>query len=379
MCSMDTTGTTFIERFKHTRLSLLIDDTTTTPRGILVAPAHEITPDEVNRLITISGGLVFAALSSQRVEAFLLTPMTRPHSGGRESKSIDKGFAICTSVEAREGVTTGISAGDRAETLRILGDPFPNPRKLVQPGHIFPVATRDGGVLVKTALPEGALDLVRIAGFSDAAVFVEVVGGDGALPSLEELTGLSEHEAIPSITLAQLVRYRLETEPLVSRVAEAKLPTRLGGELRSYLYRSSIHEGEHVALVKGTIDPNTPILTRVQPEFTFSDVFGGRNPPTKRQLHRALEIIGTRESGIFLYLRRPLPGQLTEQVQSWELKYREKPAAMMREYGIGAQILRDLGVRKIELLTSSTRKLLGLHTFGIDIVSQLPLFEDGEE
>lgn len=376
---MDTIGTAFIERFAHTKIGVLIDDTTTTPRGILVAPAHDITPAEVNRLITLSGGLLFAALSAQRVDALLLTPMTRPHSGGRERESIDKGFAICTSVEAREGVTTGISASDRAETLKILGDPLPNPRKLVQPGHIFPVATRDGGVLVKTALPEGALDIVRIAGFTDAAVFLEIVGGDGELPSWEDLSCLCQQEGIPSITLAELVRYRLETEPLVSRVAEAKLPTRLGGEFRAYLYRSSIHGGEHVALVKGTIDPETPILTRVQPEFTFSDVFGGKNPPTKRQLQRALEIIGERDSGIFLYLRRPLPGQLTEQVESWELKYREKPAAMMREYGIGAQVLRDLGVRKIELLTSSRRKLLGLHTFGIDIVSQIPLFEEGEE
>ncbi|RIL00863.1 MAG: bifunctional 3,4-dihydroxy-2-butanone-4-phosphate synthase/GTP cyclohydrolase II, partial [Proteobacteria bacterium] len=177
----------------------------------------------------------------------------------------------------------------------------------------------------------------------------------------------------PLITLSALTRHRLENEALVYRAAEARLPTQLAGELRTFVYRSRLHHGEHLALVKGEIAPDKPVLTRVQPEFTFADVFGGDNPPSRAQIKRSLQAIGERECGVFVYLRRASEGQLSSQISRWEQRFNEKPASMMREYGLGAQILRDLGVRKVELLTGSKKNLVGLKTFGIEIVSQLPL------
>jgi 3,4-dihydroxy 2-butanone 4-phosphate synthase/GTP cyclohydrolase II len=233
-------------------------------------------------------------------------------------------------------------------------------------------------VLVRNALPEGALDIVRIANFTDAALFVDLLDENGEFLSLARQEKLAAERDLPTISLGDLIRFRLETEKLVTRVAEARLPTRIAGELRSCIYKSSVHSGEHVALIKGTIDPNKPTLTRVQPEFTFGDVFGGNNPPSRSQLHQALKAINDHGSGVLVYLRRPASGQLRQQVASWSAEYGHKPAWMMREYGLGAQILRDLGVKRIELLTGTPRNLSGLTTFGIEIVGQRAITEDAE-
>ncbi len=364
---------TSFAQFSQSRLAILSDDSSDSGRGVFICPAHDITPQEINRLISLSGGIIFVALSSERSNAFMLSPMSRPRMRGKKTEADAAAPAMCISVEAREGVTTGISTADRATTLRILGEHEPNPRKLVRPGHIFPIEVRDGGVLVKNALPEAALDIVKAAGFSDAAVFIDILdtAGNYALPA--EQRKIAEREKIPCFTLSDIVRHRLQTETLVQRVAVAKLPTFAGGELTSYIYKSRVHEGEHLALVKGEIHGDVPVLTRVQPEFTFADVFGGNNPPTRAQLATSLAAIKASSSGVLLYLRRPFAGQMKEQITAWNSKFQEKPASTMREYGLGAQILLDLGVRKIELLTTSSRNLVGLNTFGIEIVAQRPL------
>ena len=359
-------------RFKERRLAILQDDVQGVARAILLAPAHDITPDTVNRMISLSGGIVFAALSPERAAGFLLDPMARPRVSSVERRVDSDPLNFCISVEAREGVSTGISAADRAVTLQVLGASEIQPRRLVQPGHIFPVEVRAGGVLVKNALPEGAVDIVSLAGFTDAAAFIDLLSPAGDLLLGERVAEFAELHKIPLISLSELTRFRLETEKVVYRVAEAKLPTKLAGELRSIIYKSTIHGGEHLALVKGEIDPNEPLLTRVQPEHTFADVFGGSSPRSREQLQRCLAEIGRRGQGVIVYLRRPSPGELHQLIDS--VSQPTPPAkALMREYGLGAQILRDLGARKIELLTGSKKDLVGLESFGLEIVSQIPL------
>ena len=356
-----------IAHFKNRRLALLVDDSGPLVRGVLVSPAQEIGFEQVNQLISYSGGLVFVAISPSRASAFMLPAMDRSDAQQANPTSTYKMFI---SVEAREGVATGISTADRKCTISILGEATPNPRKLVRPGHIFPVETVTGGTLVKHALPEGALDLATKAGFSDAAAFVDVLDAQGAFPKLPELEKLASDLNLPQIFLSDLVRYRLETEELVHRVAEARLPTEEAGMLKSVAYRSELYYGEHVALIKGEIDPNQSVLVRVQRESTCSDVFGGEDPASRSQISGALRAIEERGTGVLVYLRGNQRGQLAAQISGKKDHTNANPSGMLREYGIGAQILRDLGVKRIDLLTSSKKSLVGLKTFGIEIVSQ---------
>ncbi|MCO6431851.1 MAG: 3,4-dihydroxy-2-butanone-4-phosphate synthase [Deltaproteobacteria bacterium] len=364
-----------IEHFRKRRLIILIDSVAAKPRAVLVAPAEQITADTVNEMLMLGSGSLFVAISPERSAALLLSPMQRPSSHVTQAIEKQESAKVCISVEAREGVTTGISAADRACTIRVLGAKSVNPRKLVRPGHIFPVETREGGVLIRHALPEGALDLVEMAGYTDAAAYLEILNRSGEPSSVKEVEELAQRHNLPFVTLFDLTRFRLEREKIIERVAEAKLPTKLAGELRSIIYRSKMHSGEHLALIKGEITPDEPILTRVQAEFTFGDVFGGENPPTRQQLHRSLKAIGDQGRGVLIYLRRPFRGQLRQQISDWHSKFSEKPATMMREYGVGAQILQDLGIRRIELLTNTRRGPLGIQSFGIEIVGSRPLFE----
>ncbi len=357
--------------FRRRGLALLRDETASSSRGVLVATAALATPELVNEVLHLGGGHLFVALSPQRANDFLLERMDRGITNQRGERRLD----LLSSVEAREGVTTGISAADRARTIRILGEDTPRPRALVRPGHIFPLLTREGGVLVRNALPEGAIDLVQASGAPDAALLSDVLGPDGALLSGGALQAFAERHEIPHCSLHELTRFRLESERLVVRLAEARLPTTLAGELRSVVYRSDVFHGEHVALVKDPISSSAPTLTRVQPEFTFGDVFGGTTPPTREQIDTALRRIGERGSGVFIYLRRSEIGQLRQQVQQWRETFGGRSPALMREYGLGAQILRDLGIRRIDLLTNSRRNLVGLNTFGIEIVATTPLLE----
>jgi 3,4-dihydroxy 2-butanone 4-phosphate synthase/GTP cyclohydrolase II len=367
-----TSFVSFLEHFQRARLGVLIDDQGPS-RAALVAPAQDSTTLETNRVLSLSGGLTFVAISPERASALLLEPMVRqsiargaPAPGG-EVPTMQQ----YTTVEAREGVTTGISAHDRAITIGLLGSSSPQARSLVKPGHIFPVGTHQGGVLAKAAIPEGALDIVRISGFTDAALFVDLLGGDGELIRAEEARALAARENIPIATLTEVISYRLEKEPLIRRVAEARVPTSYAGDVQAIVYRSSIHDVEHIALVKGTIRAGETVLVRVQAENTLTDVFGGSPTASRQHLQRALECIGNRGAGVFLYLRRP--HILQEGGNTHQTLQHSTSTSMMREYGVGAQILRDLGVSKIELLTTHPRAIVGLPSFGLSIVSQHPI------
>lgn len=366
-----------LARFSERRLALLLDDCSSMDAAVLCAPAQRVDEQLVNEALHISAGTCFVAMSPARVKAFMLAPMRRPVTSPGALQTANPAFDLFQSVEAREGVTTGISVADRTRTILVLGQEPPNPRRLIKPGHIFPVQVREGGVLVRNALPEGALDLVRLACHSEAALFLDLLRSDGEYAGRAEVQSAAVRFNLPVFTLSDLIHYRLSTETLVSRVAEVRLPSRLSSSLRTFLYRSSIYSGEHVALVKGEIDPARAVLTRIQPERTCADVFGGDHPASRRQLHAALRAIDREECGIVIYLRRTQRGELREQIRSLRKSKQRQAAAEMREYGLGAQILRDLGARKIELMTSSTRVLEGLGSFDLEIAARrsIPEFD----
>lgn len=355
----------FLQKFKESKVGIVVDDSTDSPRAVLVSPAEVSSPEIVNKLLHITGGHCFVAVGPGRAASLMLTPMTR-----HKSKDIGKPtLPLSISVEAREGVSTGISAFDRSTTIKLIGAKRVESFKLVRPGHIFPVLTEEGGLMVKHALPEGALDIVILSGYTDAAVFLDILNKQGEFPTYEEVQTLAKHHSLPITSLADITSHRLKNETIVECVASAKLPTTLGGGLQAKLYKSKHLLGEHIALVKGEIDPKVPTLTRVQPEFTFADVFGGSNPPTRQVLHESLKLMNEVECGVVVYLRRTQKGELKEQVLNWKSRYSDRSSQMMRQYGIGAQILRDLGVKKVELITNSKKSLVGISTFGIEIVS----------
>ncbi len=343
--------------FNEAGYVILYDDSTPDERAVITAPANTVTPDLMNKILGLSnGGITSVAISPERAEALELQPMARP-----STQTTVAAPQFCLTVEAREGVTTGISCADRATTINCLAKEPPLARSLVKPGHVFPIEVSSGGVLVKNALPEGTLDLAKIAGFSDAALFMDLLDDSGNFLN----SSAQEKIEAPRIPLSDVVKYRLNTEKIIYKVAEAKLPTSDDTELRSHVYKSTIFVGEHVALVKGTIKSDDVILTRVQTEMTIDDVFGG---PSRKALHEALSTISTEGSGVLLYLRHSSQGFLKEQLNKTLL-----PPNTLREYGIGAQILCDLGVRKVKIISNSKTSLIGLKAFGIEIVDQVPL------
>lgn len=336
-----------LREFTRIKVGILFDDLGS-KRGILTSPAISVTEEIFTFYLNHSGALPFVALSENRANDLLLEPMTRGIFKGEYS-----GFV---SVEAREGISTGISAFDRATTIQILGERVPTPAQLVKPGHVFPIKTRPGGVLVNSELPEAALDLACLSGASDAALFMDLLSPEGDLLELKNITEIPALSAIPKFLLSDLIRYRLRHEKIIQRVTEAKLPTQLGGELRALLYRTSLSNDEHVALVKGTIDPEAPTYVRVQAENAFSDVFGG-DAHSRSVIQGSLTVLDEVKHGVLLYLRKPLSPDTSQ-----------KNPHMMREYGIGAEILRDLQVKKVILLTNNPRAISGLENFDLEIV-----------
>jgi 3,4-dihydroxy 2-butanone 4-phosphate synthase/GTP cyclohydrolase II len=343
---------------------------------VLVAPAYEIDETLVNRILKISGGITFVALTPERAAAFMLSPMSRLGSRSELANNSQQ-LQQYTSVEAREGVSTGISAADRAVTIRVLGAAVPQPRALVKPGHIFPVETKVGGSLVRAGIPEAAVDISLLAGFNDAALFVDFLNKEGELLSCKSAKTWAQLNDTPYFAISEIIQYRLRHEPLITRLAEATIPTHAAGELRAIAYRSRIHDVEHVALIKGTLDPAKPVLVRVQVENTVADVFGTASPASRPQIQNSLRALAENGSGVLLYLRRATLGETSvfQTTTTSEGALEIASTMNMREYGVGAQILRDLGITRIELLSSTQRTLMGLDSFGISVTSQRPIPE----
>ncbi len=363
------------------RMLVLVDDEYRENEGDLAMAAEMVTPEAVNFMVTHGRGLLCLALTAEKCDQLALPPMTT-ENGSRF------GTAFTVSVEARSGVTTGISAPDRAHTIRTATRPDARPDDLVRPGHVFPLRARRGGTLVRAGQTEGIVDLCRIAGMSPAGVICEVMNPDGTMARLSELKGFAREHGVKVCSVAQIIEHRRRTEKLVESFSSAKLPTRWG-EFRIYGYRSEVTGESHVALVKGDLEPGREecpeaVLVRVHSECMTGDVFGSLRCDCGEQLHSALEMIAAEERGALLYMRQEGRGiGLDKKLEAyalqdcgWDTVQANEDLGLpsdLRDYGIGAQMLLDLGVRRIRLLTNNPRKIVGLAGYGLEIVERVPL------
>ena len=365
-----------IEDVRQGRIVIVVDDEDRENEGDFTVAAEKVTPDTINFMAKHGRGLICLAMTGERLDQLQLPLMV----GENTSKY---GTAFTVSIEARRGVTTGISAADRATTILTAINPKTLPSDLARPGHVFPLRARPGGVLERTGQTEAAVDLARLAGLYPAGVICEIMNEDGTMARVPELMQVSHTHGLRIVTVADIIAFRLRTETLVHQVAEGDLPTPFG-DFRIMVFENSLDHENHIALVKGTIRPEEPTLVRVQTQSTIGDVFQSLHSESGAQLRAALRIINRAGLGVLVYLRQERKGLgLVHEVKAQALDQGEADAqeahasvglkADSRDYGIGAQILRALGVRKIRLLTNHPRKIAGLQGYGLVVVDQLPL------
>lgn len=355
---------------------IIVDDEDRENEGDLCIAAEHVTPEAINFMAREGRGLVCVSLSEERCDELNLPPMV-------EDNTSTFGTAFTVSVEARGKVTTGISAADRATTVKTLIDPRTRPHDLARPGHTFPLRAKKGGVLKRAGQTEASVDLARIAGLVPAGVICEIMNEDGTMARVPDLLIFSEKHGIPIVSVAELIRHRMRNERLVHRVAAPKLPTRFG-EFRVVGFRSDVTNEEHLALTMGDISPEEPTLVRVHSSCLTGDVFGSMRCDCGTQLEMAMAVIAHEGKGVLLYLLQEGRGiGLFNKLRAYELqeqgldtvaaneKLGFKPD--VRDYGIGCQILRDLGVRKMRLMTNNPSKYVALDGFGLEIVERVPL------
>jgi 3,4-dihydroxy 2-butanone 4-phosphate synthase/GTP cyclohydrolase II len=349
-----------LEEARRGRMFVLVDDEDRENEGDLVIPAQFATPDAINFMARHARGLICLALTRARVEQLGL-PLMAQSNGTRHQT------AFTVSIEAREGVTTGISAADRARTIAVAINPELGREHLVTPGHVFPLVARDGGTLVRAGHTEAAVDFARLAGLNPSGVICEIMNDDGTMARLPDLVTFAQRHGLKLGTIADLIAHRRRTERLVSRVEEGDIRHAIGGDWRVVVYESSLERGEHVALVKGDPSSPGPVLTRMHAGNVLNDLVGGR---TLFELHAAMEAIAAEGRGVVVILRDWRRDGISQQVR----QAREAPSQpLLRDYGIGAQILADLGVSEIIRLSNHPRPLVGLEGWGLRVVETRPL------
>ena len=364
------------------KIVIVVDDEDRENEGDLIAAAELITPEGINFMLKHARGMLCVPVDNAIANRLELPAMV---ADNREAYKTD--FRI--TVDAAEGITTGISAADRAETIRLLGKPGTTSKQLVRPGHIFPLRAKPGGVLRRAGHTEAAVDLARLAGLQPAGILIEILNDDGSMARVPELHSFAKEHDLKICTIEALIEYRRERERLVECIEVIKMPTDFG-DFKLHMYQTSLDDEIHLALVKGEIDKDTPTLVRVHSECLTGDVFGSRRCDCGGQLQAAMKKIDEAGSGVLLYMRQEGRGiGLKAKIQAYKLQEggldtveaNEKLgfAGDLRDYGMGAQILYDLGVRSIRLMTNNPKKVVGLEGHQLEIVEQVPIVEEPNE
>lgn len=363
-----------IDEIRRGRMVILMDDKNRENEGDLCMAAEKVTPDAVNFMARFGRGLICLTLTEERVNYLRLPMMVSENTS-------PFGTAFTVSIDAAEKVTTGISAADRAQTILVAIADDAVPEDLVTPGHLFPLRAKTGGVLVRAGQTEGSVDLARLAGLRPAGVICEVMKDDGSMARLPDLEMFAAEHGLKVVTIADLIQYRLRNDSLVYKVASARLPTRFGGDFQAVVYNTHVDPSEHLALIKGEISANEDTLVRVHSKYIPGDVFGFELLNTGAVIQRSMQMIAQEGKGVILYLQTEgkelRPTRMTYPTVGGKKKTDINPSfiyhADFREYGIGAQILRDLGVRKMRLLTNNRRNLVGLSGYGLEVTSLIPI------
>jgi len=362
-----------LSQIRRGRMVILTDDEDRENEGDLVMAAEKVTPDAINFMATHGRGLICLSLTEERIRQLNLPLMVQENTSPYQT-------AFTVSIEASRGITTGISAQDRARTVRAAVAPNAKPSDLVRPGHVFPLRARTGGVLVRTGQTEGSVDLARLAGLFPAGVICEVMNPDGTMARRPQLQRFAQKQGLMLLSVADIIRYRLRHERLVHRVAELPFERPDGGRFRAIAYSSDVDSKVHIALVKGDISGSAPVLTRVHRACLAGDVFGSASCDCGAQLQQALQRIAEEERGVIVYLQKDQAVDST--LVCTHLARREEPGSRadhtrLREFGVGAQILKDLGLERLRLLTNNPKKIVGLESYNLSVVEQIPLRKPG--
>jgi 3,4-dihydroxy 2-butanone 4-phosphate synthase/GTP cyclohydrolase II len=351
------------------KMFILVDDESRENEGDLVIPAQMADAEAINFMAKYGRGLICLSLEKERI-----TQLNLPHMAKTNSSRFDTAFTV--SIEAREGVTTGISAADRAQTIKVAINPQTSEQHITTPGHIFPLEAREGGVLVRAGHTEAAVDIARIAGLNPSGVICEIMNDDGTMARMPDLIKFAKQHNLKIATIADLIAYRRKHDKLVERQYETEIDSQFGGKFKMYVYVNKIEYAEHIVLVKGEVDPKESIIVRMHALNVLNDILGDRADAKELELQKSMEKIASVGKGVIVILREPKKNSLSELLQIKKNNENIISHAPLRDYGIGAQILLDLGIKKLKLLSNSkSHSIIGLDGYGISIDDVMPISE----